>query len=265
MPVRNRHATSMSAFTENAPTSENALYHPSVSRNALRRPMRSARLPRHIAPTNMPMNADASNSLKSALCRLSPYSCCNAEPIVLTRKISYMSKNSPTPITQTTNRCNAPTGRSSMKSPSVTRRPGRAAASAPAPAEAAGGRADSGPPAWPPRSRDWLFIVSPDYRYAVALGLAFATGVTRRPRDATAGIAGRVQAPPVRAAPIVRYMVGKSAARDNCGCFKRPFLSRKGRGRAAARSRPTGRRSLRGGGAYRKRCASAPSRGAGKP
>jgi len=47
----------------------------------------------------------------------------------------------------------------------------------------------------------------------VALGLAFATGVTRRPRDATAGIAGRVQAPPVRAAPIVRYMVGKSAAR----------------------------------------------------
>ena len=37
-----------------------------------------------------------------------------------------------------------------------------------------------------------------------------------------------MKGPAARAAPIVRHMVGESAARDNCGCFKHPFLRRKG-------------------------------------
>lgn len=55
-----------------------------------------------------------------------------------------------------------------------------------------------------------------------------------------------MKGPAARAAPIVRHMVGESAARDNCGCFKRPFPLRKGTYARRASFAREGRCGLRG-------------------
>ncbi len=160
MPVSTRQITSISAFTENAPANEKALYQTRLNRNALRRPIRSAMLPRQREPKNMPMKADASRSLKSVLCLSIPYSPCSAVPIELTRKISYMSKNRPMPITSTTNRCSEPTGMLSIQPPTVSASEfGEGAASSAAPG------ADAGEADWAlaprPRSRLLALMASP--------------------------------------------------------------------------------------------------------
>jgi hypothetical protein len=119
MPTKKRVTISAIALGLKAPASVKTEYVARLSRNAGRRPMRSATAPIHIAPKNIPRKLDPSTA--GSVAWLSPNDFVSTVPSVPARNTSKISKNSPSPMITVIRRWRALTGAASNSSPAVIR------------------------------------------------------------------------------------------------------------------------------------------------